>query len=179
MATTNPDRVRAVVAPVVVAAGMDLEDLTVTAAGRRRLLRIGVDRDGGVSLDDVAGLSQRLSHALDETDVMGGQPYVLEVGSPGLDRPLTEHRHWRRAVGRLVEASLADGTAVTGRVLGVDSDGAVIDVPGGHRRVSLEQVRRARVQVEFGSVERVDVPGQPLAGAGAAAGDGADGPVEV
>ena len=178
MATANPERVRAVVAPVVAAAGLDLEDLSVTAAGRRRLLRIGVDRDGGVSLDDVALVSKRLSQALDETDVMGGQPYVLEVGSPGVDRPLTEHRHWRRAVGRLVEVSLADGTAVTGRVLAVETDGAVLDVPGGDRRVALGQVRRARVQVEFGQREPVDMPGGASDGADGGADAAADG-VEV
>ena len=150
MAAASPDRVRAVVAPVVAAAGLDLEDLSLTSAGRRRLLRIAVDRDGGVSLDDVALVSQRLSERLDESDVMGGQPYVLEVGSPGVDRPLTQSRHWRRATGRLVEAVLADGSTVSGRVLVVDGDGATLDVPGGDRRVGFGQVARARVQVEFG-----------------------------
>jgi ribosome maturation factor RimP len=151
MATANPERVRAVVAPVVSAAGLDLENLTVTSAGRRRLLRIGVDRDGGVSLDDVALVSQRVSQALDDTDVMGGQPYVLEVGSPGVDHPLSHPRHWRRAVGRIVQVQLIDGGAVTGRLLAVGADDIVIDVPGADRRLGMSQVRHARVQVEFGA----------------------------
>jgi len=166
MVTANPERVRAVVAPLLAAAGLDLEDLSVTVAGRRRLLRIGVDRDGGVGLDDVAAVSHTLSAALDESAVMGDQPYVLEVGSPGVDRPLTEQRHWRRAVGRLVQVSLADGIVVTGRVLAVGSDDAVLDVPGGDRTVPLARVRTARVQVEFG-------PPDSQADDAGAAGDGA------
>jgi ribosome maturation factor RimP len=158
MATASPERVRAVVAPVVASAGLDLEDVTVRAAGRRRLLQVSVDRDGGVSLDDVALVSQRLSQVLDETDVMGGQPYVLEVGSPGVDRPLTEPRHWRRASGRLVEAVLADGTTVTGRVQAVEPVDVVLDLGGSDRRVPMSDVRRARVQVEFGRVEPPDEP---------------------
>jgi ribosome maturation factor RimP len=150
MATASPERVRAVVAPVVASAGLDLEDVSLRAAGRRRLLRVSVDRDGGISLDDVALVSQRLSQVLDETDVMGGEPYVLEVGSPGVDRPLTEPRHWRRATGRMVEAVLADGSTVTGRVAAVEHDDVVLDLGEHDRRVALGQVRRAQVQVEFG-----------------------------
>jgi len=161
MAAASPDRVRAVVAPVVAAAGLDLEDLTLASAGRRRVLRIAVDRDGGVSLDDVALVSQRVAEQLDASDVMGEQPYVLEVGSPGVDRPLTEPRHWRRATGRLVEVVLADGSTVVGRVLVVEVDTVVLDVPGGDRRLRLHDVARARVQVEFGSPARPDEPGEP------------------
>ena len=153
MATASPERVRAVVAPVVASIGLDLEDVSLRAAGRRRLLRVSVDRDGGVTLDDVALVSQRLSQALDDTDVMGGEPYVLEVGSPGVDRPLTEPRHWRRASGRLVEAMLDDGSTLTGRVAAVEHDEVVLDLGGHDRRVPITTVRQARVQVEFGRAE--------------------------
>lgn len=149
MAAANPERVRAVVAPVVVAAGLDLEDLSVTAAGRRRLLRVAVDRDGGVSLDDVAAVSRQVSDALDSSDVMGGQPYVLEVGSPGVDHPLTLPRHWRRATGHLAALTLVGGASVTGRILAVDDDGVVLDVSGSDRRVAYDSVVRAQVEVEF------------------------------
>jgi ribosome maturation factor RimP len=153
MAGANPERVRAVVAPVIAAAGLDLEGLTVASAGRRRLLRVAVDRDGGVSLDDVTAISTQLSQALDSSDVMGGAAYVLEVGSPGVDRPLTHPRHWRRAVGRLVLVTLTGGGAVTGRILVVEDDGAVLDVPGGHRRIDYREVVAAKVQVEFGRAD--------------------------
>ena len=149
MAGANPERVRALVAPLVASAGLDLEDLSVTAAGRRRLLRIAVDRDGGVSLDDVATLSKLVSEALDASDVMGGQAYVLEVGSPGVDRPLTQPRHWRRAIGRLVAVTLTEGPSLTGRVLVVDDREAVPDVSGSDRSVAYDSVVRAKIEVEF------------------------------
>jgi ribosome maturation factor RimP len=149
MAGANPERVRAVVSPVVASVGLDLEDLTLTTAGRRRVLRLAVDRDGGVSLDDVAEVSRLVSQALDDSDVMGAQAYVLEIGSPGVDRPLTQPRHWRRATGRLVLVTLTGGESVTGRILAVEDDGAVLDVPGGDRRIDYPSVVAAKVQVEF------------------------------
>ena len=98
----DTDKIIRVAEPVVHALGMDLESVKVTTAGRRRLLRMVVDSDGGVSLDDAALASRELSVKLDASDVMGDMPYTLEVSSPGVDRPLTEPRHWQRAVGRLV-----------------------------------------------------------------------------
>ena len=94
--------------PVVAERGLDLEDVQVTPAGKRRLLRVVVDQDGGVGLDSVATVSTAVAAALDDSDVMGGSPYVLEVTSPGVDRPLTQPRHWRRARSRLVEATVAE-----------------------------------------------------------------------
>src|ERR1700709_2228211 len=99
-----------VLSPVVAATGHDLEDVTVTAAGRRSLIRVIVDADGGVDLDAVADVSRAGSDALDEgpgSDAFAG-PYVLEVSSPGVDRPLTEPRHWRRAIGRLVQVTVGE-----------------------------------------------------------------------
>ena len=95
------ERVRSVVEPVVRAAGLDLEDVVVTPAGSRRVLRVVVDGDDGVPRR-TSRLSQprSVSDASTPVDVMGGQPYVLEVSSPGVDRPLTAPRHWRaRYVG--------------------------------------------------------------------------------
>ena len=140
-----PVRLERLLTPVVSEAGLDLESVEVTPAGRRRVLRVVVDRDGGIDLDGVAEVSHVVSEALDTSDVMGGQPYVLEVTSPGTDRPLTEPRHWRRAVGRLVRVELTDGTSRTARVLGADEDAA--DLEGGPVRYS--EVRRARIEVEF------------------------------
>src|SRR5512144_2766676 len=107
MAASSPvDGVRALAAPAVASAGLVLENVTITPAGRRRVLRVVVDLPedavGGVPMEAVAHASQALSEALDASDVMGGAPYVLEVSSPGADRPLTERRHWLRARGRLV-----------------------------------------------------------------------------
>jgi ribosome maturation factor RimP len=137
------------VGPLVAEQGLDLEELDVKPAGRRRLVRIVVDADGGVSLDDVASLNQTVSIALDDLDVMGNAPYVLEVTSPGVDRPLTEPRHWRRATGRLVRTALADGGQVEGRVVAADDDAVVLEVAGRRRRFGHAELGRGRVQVEF------------------------------
>jgi len=145
--------------PVVAAHGFDLEDVVVTPAGKRRMLRVVVDQDGGVDLDDVAAVSTAVSSALDERDAMGGTPYVLEVTSPGVERPLTQPRHWRRAVDRLVAVGIAGVGDRTGRVVAVDDDGVDLDVAGTPVRVPWADLGRGRVQVEF----------KPRSGAGAAA----------
>jgi ribosome maturation factor RimP len=153
---TSSDRVRALLGPVVDGAGLVLERVTVTPAGKRRVLRVVVDlpedAEGGVDLDAVAEVSRAVSEALDASDVLGGSPYVLEVTSPGVDRPLTERRHWSRARGRLVQAETdVDGAArtVNGRLTGVDDDGVVLDSEDGEQRVAWDRLRRGRVQVEF------------------------------
>jgi len=143
-------RIADVIGPVIAAAGMDLESVRVSAAGRRRLLRVVVDSDRGVSLDDAAAISRNLSAALDATPVMGDFPYTLEVSSPGVDRPLTDPRHWRRAVGRLVQVTAADAGPISGRVLAADADGVTLDVAGDHRRFGYAALGAGAVQVEFG-----------------------------
>src|SRR5215467_3213940 len=109
-------RLAELIRPVVSAAGMDLESVRVTMAGRRRLLRVVVDSDRGVSLDDAADVSREVSAVLDASSVLGEVPYTLEVSSPGVDRPLTEPRHWRRARGRLVRVKVAGEGSVEGRL---------------------------------------------------------------
>src|SRR5690349_508265 len=143
-------RIADVIGPVIAAADMDLESVRVSAAGRRRLLRVVVDSDRGVSLDDAAAISRKLSAALDAAPVMGDFPYTLEVSSPGVDRPLTDPRHWRRAVGRLVQVTAADAGPISGRVLAADADGVTLDVAGDHRRFGYAALGAGAVQVEFG-----------------------------
>jgi ribosome maturation factor RimP len=143
-------RIADVIGPVIAAAGMDLESVRVSAAGRRRLLRVVVDSDRGVSLDDAATISRKLSAALDAAPVMGDFPYTLEVSSPGVDRPLTDPRHWRRAVGRLVQVTAADAGPISGRVLAADADGVTLDVAGDHRRFGYAALGAGAIQVEFG-----------------------------
>ncbi|KIZ13831.1 ribosome maturation factor RimP [Streptomyces natalensis] len=155
MSTTQNERLRGLLEPLVAARDLDLEEIEVTPAGRRRVLRIVVDSDDGVQLDDCAAVSREVSQALDETDVMGGAPYTLEVTSPGADRPLTELRHYRRAVGRLIKARLSDGGELVARIMSVDEDGLDLEVPGvkgrkpTERRVAFDEIERARVELEF------------------------------
>lgn len=147
------DRLRAVAAPAVGGAGLVLEEITVNPVGRRRLLRVVVDLDddatGGVPVETVAEASRVLSRALDDSDVMGDAPYVLEVSSPGVDRPLSQRRHWARARGRVVRAALTDGGVVTGRLSEVDEDGVVL---GGARHAWVA-LGTGRVEVEFSAPE--------------------------
>jgi ribosome maturation factor RimP len=146
---TDRDTLSRLLEPVVLGAGFDLEDLAVTPVGRRRQVRVVVDADGGVDLDDVATLSERISATLDESGAMGERPYILEVTSPGVDRPLTAPRHWRRSAGRLVRAALVAGGEIAGRVVSADDDAVVLDVAGARRRLGYAELGRARVQVEF------------------------------
>ena len=131
------------------ALGMDVEAVELTPAGKRRVLRVAVDRDGGVTLDDVADATREVSRVLDESDVMGEMPYTLEVTSRGVDRPLTLPRHWRRNAGRLVKVSLTGGEEVTGRIVSTDEQGADLDVDGTSRRLGFGDVEKARIQIEF------------------------------
>ncbi len=143
------DGVRALLTPVVEEAGLDLEDVSVSAAGKRRRVCVVVDGDGGVDLDAIARVSHDVSQALDASDALGDAPYVLEVTSPGVDRPLTLPRHWRRAVGRLVTCALADGTTLSGRVTAADDVEAVLDVDGTAVAVPFSDVTRAQVDIEW------------------------------
>ena len=162
-ATAARARLVQLLAPAVEGVGADLEDVAVSPAGKRRVVRVVVDRDGGIDLDDVAQVSRVVSDLLDEAelaepDLLGGA-YVLEVSSPGVDRPLTEPRHWRRAVARMVTAHLGSGEAVTGRIVSAAGPEVVLDVDGTQRAVLLAEVVRAAVQVEFHRPGPVDEPG--------------------
>jgi ribosome maturation factor RimP len=149
VAAVSRQRVYDALAPAVTAAGYDLEDVSITAAGRRSVVRVVVDSDGGIDLDAVAEVSRTLSTALDGTDVMGSSAYVLEVTSPGVDRPLTEPRHWRRATGRLVRVGMTDGGTVTGRVTAADDDKVSLDVDGDARTYTYADLGPGHVEVEF------------------------------
>ena len=143
------DRIEAELVDPLKEMGLDVEAVEVTPAGKRRVLRVAVDKDGGVTLDDVADATREVSRVLDDSDVMGEMPYTLEVTSRGVDRPLTLPRHWRRNQDRLVKATLADGGEVTGRVVGSDETAATLDVDGDRREVAYADVAKALVQVEF------------------------------
>ena len=146
---SDRDSLVRLLAPVVEAQGLDLEDVVVTQAGKRRQLRVVVDQDGGISLDTVAAVSTAVAAQLDDTDAMGGSPYVLEVTSPGVDRPLTAPRHWRRNRTRLVKVAPAEATALEGRLVEVDDDGIGVESDGVVTRLAWDRVASGRVQVEF------------------------------
>ncbi len=154
--------------------GLVVEDLAVTPAGKRRLVRIWLDRDlsalepgdessliAPLSLDEVADATRVISAALDDSDALGEAPYVLEVGSAGVDRPLTEPRHFRRNVSRLVEIRRREdsgGAVLTGRLVAAGPTGVTVLVaatkndPETTTAVAYADIVRAQVQVEFARV---------------------------
>jgi ribosome maturation factor RimP len=150
-------RIAGLIEPVIVAAGMDLESVRVTVAGRRRLLRVVVDSDHGVNLDDAADISREVSAVLDAANALGEVPYTLEVSSPGVDRPLTTQSHWRRAAGRLVRVKVAGEGSVEGRVVLADSGGVTLEMAGGERRFGYGDLGAGAIQVEFGRVPDADL----------------------
>jgi ribosome maturation factor RimP len=158
------DAVIALLEPAVQAEGLHLEDVDLRAVGRRLVLRILVDSDSGVNLDDVARASQTISTLLDDNDPFDDESYTLEVSSPGVDRPLTLPRHWVRNIGRLVQITLANGTQVTGRVSGIEDDVVSFGIENKGRvstqQVSLSEISKAVVQIEFSRVETADL--QPI-----------------
>jgi ribosome maturation factor RimP len=174
------DELSSLLEPLVRGAGMDLESVRISRAGRRRLLRVVVDSDGGVGLDEIAEISRGVSARLDATRAMGEAAYTLEVSSPGVDRPLTEPRHWRRARGRLVAVSLAapqpgisspqtDATgpapSLRGRVVVADENGVTLEVDGQHRTFAYPELGPGRMQVEFARPgEDSETAGGPVAG---------------
>jgi ribosome maturation factor RimP len=169
-APAHTQRVRDAVEPLIAAAGLYLEDVEVTSAGKRSVVRIVVDLEedavGGLDLDRVAAISRDISTAIDATDAFAGE-LTLEVSSPGVSRALTERRHFTRARGRLVTLRLRDGSTLTARLVDVDrsTDAAVLDlvpeVPAekGRRpvlgepvRLRLAEVRDGHVEVELGRI---------------------------
>lgn len=160
MSAADERRLRQVIEPLVSAAGFDLEALTVQTAGRRRVVKVIVDSDEGVDLDRAAQLSRAISADLDTDDaVLGSSAYVLEVTSPGVGRPLTEPRHFRRSRRRLLVVTTTDGRSVTGHLIRVVEPGAGDEVPSGitllvgpradEVLLGWDEVARAKVEVEF------------------------------
>ncbi|WP_433532010.1 ribosome maturation factor RimP [Micromonospora sp. CA-263727] len=168
--TARRERLRAVIAPVVEGAGYDLEDLSVSRAGRRHVVRVIVDADGGINLDAVADVSRAVSAALDAAeeragDIVAGE-YQLEVSSPGVDRPLTLPRHWRRNVGRLVRVTVRGAAAepggrpagdrqLTGRVVAADEERVVLETDEDRAEVGYADLGPGRVQVEFSRLDEL------------------------
>ena len=148
----SPERVIELLSAEFAHAGYEIEDVSIDTGTRPPRIRIIADGDRSLDLDGVAELSRLASERLDAVDT-GDTAYELEVSSPGVDRPLTAEKHFRRAHARKVEVELADGTTLTGR-LGVTADGMadlVIRAGSGWtvRRLALADIRKAVVQVEF------------------------------
>lgn len=143
------ERIAAELSGPLASLGLDVEAVELTPAGSRRVLRVAVDQDGGVRDSDLVEASRLASEVLDGSDVMGKSPYTLEVTSPGVDRPLTLPRHWRRNADRLVRVTLTEGEVVTGRIGSSDDQAVTLDVEGEARELAYADITRAVVQIEF------------------------------
>ena len=141
--------IESVVRDAVADVGLDLESGEEVRIGQRWVIRVIVDSDAGVGLDDIAAVSRAVSLALDERDELMAGPYTLEVTSPGVDRPLTHPRHWRRNRLRLVRAALVAGGELIGRIGDCDDEGVTLLASGSLRRVRYTELSRAVVEVEF------------------------------
>lgn len=128
--------------------GLDLEDLEIKSAGKHSIVQVSIDKDGGIKLDEVAQISNQISEVLDANDVLGDKPYILEVGSPGIDRALTLPRHWRRNIGRLVKINFGSNSEI-GRIIESDDEKVSLEVKGKTRSIKFDKIDKAFIQVEF------------------------------
>ena len=137
--------ISAAVTPALSALGFYLEDVTITSAGRRSMLTIIVDGDTHLSLDQVTSATKAIGEIVEGLQSLGNTPFTLEVTSPGLDRPLTKPRHWRKNIDRLVKVVSLDGSVVNGRIKSATETDVLID------DVSIEfsAIKRATLEVEF------------------------------
>ena len=140
--------------PAVTRAGFILEDVTVTPVGKRRLVSVVVDCENrNPSLDEVTVVSKEVSSILDSYSLMGDMPFTLEVTTPGLDRPLTELRHWRKNVGRLVKINPVTGEKYVARIIAVNPRDVVLESQGKEINVPFADITRAQIEVEFNRKE--------------------------
>ena len=171
----TPEQVTALLHDQFGHAGYEIEDVEVDDRARPARIRVVADGDVPLDLETVSELSRAASDLMDTLDT-GDAVYVLEVSSPGVDRPLTAERHFRRARGRKVELTLHDGGAVTGR-LGATTDGVAELVVRAKsdwtvRRVPLTAISKAVVQVEFSAPNPQEL--ELAGGVGATAGTEAE-----
>lgn len=152
-----PAQLHGVLEPLVTDAGFDLDEVDVRVIGRRHTVKVVVDSDRGVALDDIAHLSRAAAAELEQHEHLIAGSYTLEVTSPGVDRPLTAPRHWRRARLRLVSVRPVEGDAFTGRVGVAGEDAVTLLVDGVLREVRYADVARAAVEVEFSHAPEAEI----------------------
>ncbi len=141
--------------PVVSNFSFDLDEIEIIRSGGQRILDVTIDGDAGVNLDEVAAVSRAISEFLDNSDAMGDEPYVLEVGTRGVTKPLTKPVHWARNVGRLVNVA-GDAINAVGRIVEFNDPNVTLDVKGKLRTLSINEVSRANIEIEFKKMPKED-----------------------
>ena len=136
--------------PVITRAGFVLEEVSVTPAGKRRIVSVVIDREeSNPSLDEVTLVSKEVSAILDDYSQLGSMPFTLEVTTPGVDRPLTQPRHWSKNIGRLVKVTPIEGEKYIARIKSVSNAGVILDFQDEESTVNFSDIRRAVIEIEF------------------------------
>ncbi|NBR93620.1 MAG: ribosome maturation factor RimP [Actinobacteria bacterium] len=142
--------VRSAIEPIITANNLFLEALHISTAGKHRIIRILVDGEKRLSLDEVTAITKPISEKLDEVAELGERPFTLEVSSPGVDFPLTLPRHWRKNKGRLVAIKIKSGEKITGRIHESSDLTVTIEMKAGNfQELSLSEVAEANIEIEF------------------------------
>lgn len=139
------EEVSAAIRPIIEASGNYLEELTITTAGKVKILTVIVDSDSHLNLDQVTVVTKQISEVIEALPVLGDSAFTLEVTSPGLDRPLTKPRHWRKNLDRLIKITMTSGAVIEGRI-GESTETTVLV---GDEKVSFEDIKRAVLEIEF------------------------------
>jgi ribosome maturation factor RimP len=147
---SNKEQVAAVITPAIQALGFYVEDISITSAGRRSMLTVIVDGDTHLSLDQVTVATKAISEIVENLPTLGNNPFTLEVTSPGLDRPLTNPRHWRKNKDRLIKIVLNDGKEITGRIKDSTDDEVIVD----EQKVAFVDIKSATLEIEFKQVNK-------------------------
>jgi len=148
------------ISPAVTEAGFFLEEVLIASPGSHRIVTCVVDGPTPLNLDQVTVASRVISELLDTAEFMGETPFTLEVTSPGVDRPLTQPRHWTKNLTRLIKVTLSDGAVITGRLTEFDEVNAklVENIKGRIKEhtVAFADMKRAVVEIEFNRKDAID-----------------------
>jgi ribosome maturation factor RimP len=142
---SNKEQVLAVITPAIESLGFYIEDITITSAGKRSMLTVIVDGDTHLSLDQVTVATKAISEIVENLPTLGNNPFTLEVTSPGLDRPLTKPRHWRKNQDRLIKIILNDGKEINGRIKDSTESSVTVD----EQVINFADIKRATLEIEF------------------------------
>ena len=137
--------ISAAIRPIIEASGNYLEELTITSAGKVKILTVIVDSDSHLNLDQITAVTKEISEVIEALEELGDSAFTLEVTSPGIDRPLTKPRHWRKNFDRLVKITMTSGQDIQGRI-GEATETAVLVAD---QKVSFEDIKRAVLEIEF------------------------------
>jgi ribosome maturation factor RimP len=147
------DQISELITPALQQAGYFLEDVNLVTPGQHRIVTIIVDGERALNLDQVTVATKMISELLDEAQFMGETPFTLEVTSPGVDRPLTQPRHFSKNTDRLLKVVKTDGEVVTGRISSnTENDVTLLVTEKKESKdvvLKFSEIKRATVEIEF------------------------------